>query len=56
MLNRFSAPGRIAALVDALRTSLDNVLAAKVSNPTYDLTESAALRLATELLESDGLH
>ena len=53
---RFSAPGRIAALVGAIRASLDAVLAAKLSNPSYDLSESSALRLATELLESDGLH
>lgn len=53
---RFSAPGRIAALVGALRSSLDAVLSAKLANPSYDLTDSAALHLATDLLESDGLH
>lgn len=53
--HRFSAPGRIAALVQALRREFDNLMDKKIAEPNFDLSGSEALRLTIQLLTTDGI-
>ncbi len=51
----FSVPGKIISLIQALRRSLDALLAEKIVSPHIDLSASAVLSATIALLSSDGL-
>jgi hypothetical protein len=52
---RFSAPGRIVALVQALRRALDSLLLEKISDPLRDISTARELDAVCQLLATDGL-
>ena len=52
---RLSANARIGALVGGLRRKLDDLLSAKVSDPSLDITASSEMKIMVNLLKSDGL-
>jgi hypothetical protein len=52
---KFSAPGRICSLVQALRRDLDSLISEKLADPTTDITKSSALEAVCSLLSTDGL-
>jgi hypothetical protein len=55
---RFSAPGRIVALVSAMRDSFSSLLDKKIAEPLldiYDPSISPSLVAAIRLIASDGL-
>jgi hypothetical protein len=52
---RLSASARIGALIGGLRQKVDDLLLAKVANPTWNITESDEIQLVIELLLSDRL-
>ena len=52
---KFSAPGRLVALVQALRKALDHLLMRKIADPTFDLSSSGELEAVCRLLDKNGL-
>lgn len=53
---RLSASARIGALVGGLRQKVDDLLLAKVANPSLNITESDEMKLVIKLLIGDGLY
>ena len=51
---KFSAPGRLVALVGALRRELDGLLLAKMADPDLDLDSSPVLAATCRLLACNG--
>jgi len=51
---RFSAPGRIAVLVRALREELAHLLATKLEHPATDVTDAPVTKAILKLLISNG--
>lgn len=49
---RYFAPGRIVALVQALRRALDGLLDAKIDDPVTDVSSSPVVRAVVELLKA----
>jgi len=52
---RFSAPGRIVALIQLLRRQLDELLEEKIIDPSVNIYDSKVLEAAVALLNTDGL-
>ncbi len=52
---RLSASARIGALVAGLRQKVDDLLLAKVANPTLNIAQSDEIQLVVKLLLGDGL-
>jgi len=52
---KFSAPGRLVALVQALRRAVDSLLLRKMADPSVDLNGSVELAAACRLLASGGM-
>lgn len=52
---RFSAPGRIVALIQLLRKRLDELLEEKIVDPSVNIFDSKVLEAACSLLTTDGL-
>jgi hypothetical protein len=52
---RFSAPGRIVALIQLLRKRLDDLLEEKINNTDINIINSKVLNAACKLLATDGL-
>jgi hypothetical protein len=52
---RFSATGRIVALVQAIRRAFDQLLEDKILRPDMDISASPVLDVTCQLLETDGL-
>ena len=52
---RFSAPGRIVALVQGLREAVDSILEMKIVDPSFDIYSSLPLQVAVRLILSDGM-
>ncbi len=55
VLHRFSATGRIVALVQAIRRAFDQLLEDKILRPDVDISSSPVLDVTCQLLETDGL-
>ena len=53
--DRFSAPGKVVAIILSLRKATDSLLRLKVSEPGLNLDRSPILDLVAKLLTSDGL-
>ena len=51
----FRAPGRVAVLVSELRQRLDALLAAKITDASFDLVGDPCMDAIARLVESDGL-
>lgn len=54
-MNRFSAPGKVVAIMRSLRKAKDSLLSLKVSDPTINLHQNPILDAVAKLLASDGL-
>lgn len=52
---RFSAVGRIAALVNALKKRVEILLEEKVGNPEVDVASSMEARVIVKLIATDGM-
>lgn len=52
---RLSASARIGALIAGLRQKVDDLLLAKVANPTLNIAQSDEIQLVVKLLLGDGL-
>ncbi|CAM9510077.1 unnamed protein product, partial [Heterosigma akashiwo] len=52
---KFSAVGRIAALMKALRQQLDRLLTRKIEDPGLNISESEAINAAVEVILTSGL-
>ena len=52
---RFSAVGRIAALVSALKKRVETLLEEKVGNPEVDIASSMEARAIVKLIATDGM-
>ena len=52
---KFSAPGRLVALVQGLRKELDAILLKKISDPTFDLSTNSVIPVVCKLLDKNGL-
>ena len=52
---RLSASTRIGALIGGIRRKLDDLLLAKVADPSLDITRSAEIKTVVKLLVGDGL-
>ncbi len=50
----FKAPAKVGALIKGLRAELDAVLAAKVRDPSLELSDCRAASICMQLLELDG--
>jgi ATP-dependent RNA helicase DHX57 len=53
---RFSAPGKIVAMIQLLRKKLDELLEEKINNTDINIINSKVLDAACKLLATDGLH
>ena len=53
---RLAANARIGALIGGMRRKLDQLLAKKVEDPTFDLCNTVEMKIIVNLLISDGLH
>lgn len=49
---RYFAPGRVVALVRALRRALDDLLDAKIDDPTTDVSVSPVTKAVVALLKA----
>lgn len=52
---KFSAPGRLVALVQALRRAVDALLLRKIADPSFNLGESVELAACCKLLAGGGM-
>ena len=52
---RFSAPGKIVALVQGIRDTLDQLLDSKIADPSIDIFSNSALQAVVKLISSDGI-
>ena len=54
-MRRFSSPGRIVALVNAIREALDALLTEKIATPSIDVEHGAVMTAVNVLLAYDGV-
>jgi ATP-dependent RNA helicase DHX57 len=52
---QLAANARIGALIGGLRRKMDELLAKKVKDPSFDLGHTVEMKLITNLLRNDGL-
>lgn len=52
---KFTAPGRIVAIIQTARDAFDRVLQGKISDPMMDVSSSDVIEGICELLATDGL-